>query len=81
MLFVAHREEILSQAMHTFRRIRPEASLGCFTGKEKRPEADVLFASIQTLGRKNHLRKFQPTSSTTLWSTSSTMRRQNRTAD
>ncbi|MDF1843173.1 MAG: DEAD/DEAH box helicase family protein, partial [Rubripirellula sp.] len=51
VLFVAHREEILTQAMQTFRRIRPHARLGLYTGKEKAPEADVLFASIQTLGR------------------------------
>ena len=58
ILFVAHREEILSQAMATFRRIRPEARLGLYSGKEKTPEADVLFASIQTIGRKAHLAKF-----------------------
>ncbi len=58
VLFVAHREEILSQAMATFRRIRPEAHLGLYSGKEKTPEADVLFASIQTIGRKVHLEKF-----------------------
>lgn len=60
VLFVAHREEILSQAMRTFRRIRPTAVLGRYTGKEKRPKAEVLFASIQTLGRRNHLQQFEP---------------------
>jgi superfamily II DNA or RNA helicase len=58
ILFVAHREEILSQAIATFRRILPEAHLGRFTGKEKDTKADVLFASIQTLGRLPHLRTF-----------------------
>jgi superfamily II DNA or RNA helicase/diadenosine tetraphosphate (Ap4A) HIT family hydrolase len=58
ILFVAHREEILNQALKTFRRIRPEASLGLFTGKEKTPNVDVLFASIQTLGRSRHLERF-----------------------
>ena len=58
VLFVAHREEILSQAMNTFRRIRPQARLGLYTGKEKTPDADVLFASIQTLGRMQHLDQF-----------------------
>ena len=61
VLFVAHREEILSQAMNTFRRIRPTASLGRYTGEEKQPDADVLFASIQTLGRRNHLQQFEST--------------------
>lgn len=59
VLFVAHREEILSQAMQTFRRIRPQARLGRYTGTEKAPDSDVLFASIQTLGRARHLELFQ----------------------
>lgn len=58
VLFVAHREEILEQAIKTFRRIRPEAVLGRYTGTEKVQEANVLFASIQTLGRQHHLRQF-----------------------
>jgi len=58
VLFVAHREEILRQARATFRRIRPEASLGLYTGTEKLPDADVLFASVQTLGRTRHLERF-----------------------
>ena len=60
ILFVAHREEILSQAMATFRRIRPLSSLGNFSGTEKIPDADIVFASIQTLGRKKHLLTFDP---------------------
>jgi superfamily II DNA or RNA helicase/diadenosine tetraphosphate (Ap4A) HIT family hydrolase/HKD family nuclease len=58
VLFVAHREEILDQALATFRRIRPTAVLGLYTGEEKTPDADVLFASIQTLGRMRHLSQF-----------------------
>ncbi|MDA7492914.1 DEAD/DEAH box helicase family protein [bacterium] len=58
VLFVAHREEILSQAMRTFRRIRPHARLGLYNGKEKTKEADILFASVQTLSRSGHLQKF-----------------------
>jgi superfamily II DNA or RNA helicase/diadenosine tetraphosphate (Ap4A) HIT family hydrolase len=60
VLFVAHREEILTQAMRTFRAIRPYATLGFYTGTDKAPDADVLFASIQTLGRWNHLHRFDP---------------------
>jgi len=59
ILFVAHREEILNQAMSTFRRIRPNARLGRYTGTEKTPDADILFASIQTIGRQRHLGQFQ----------------------
>jgi superfamily II DNA or RNA helicase/HKD family nuclease/diadenosine tetraphosphate (Ap4A) HIT family hydrolase len=58
VLFVAHREEILDQALQTFRRIRPRARLGLYNGREKTPDAEVLFASIQTLGRVKHLRQF-----------------------
>lgn len=60
VLFVAHREEILRQALGTFRRIRPEAKLGLYTGQEKTADADVIFASIQTLSRKAHLERFTP---------------------
>src|SRR5687768_1792451 len=41
VLFVAHRKEILNQAMQTFRLIRPLAKLGRYTGQEKSPDADV----------------------------------------
>jgi len=58
VLFVAHREEILAQAMKTFRRVRPYARFGKYTGTARDPRADVLFASVQTLGRLGHLRRF-----------------------
>lgn len=60
ILFVAHREEILTQAMSSFRRIRPDARFGRYDGSEKDEGAEVLFASIQTLGRVGHLRRFAP---------------------
>jgi len=60
VLFVAHRDEILSQALSTFRIIRPDATLGLYTGTQKDADAEVLFASIQTLGKALHLRKFAP---------------------
>lgn len=60
VLFVAHREEILRQAMRTFRRIRPTASLGVYSGEKKQPNSDVLFASIQTLSKSQHLHRFDP---------------------
>ncbi|WP_233155521.1 DUF3427 domain-containing protein [Sedimentitalea arenosa] len=59
VLFVAHREEILTQAMTTFRRIRPEARFGLYSGSAK-DEGEILFASIQTLGKTDHLRRFDP---------------------
>lgn len=56
ILFVAHREEILTQARDVFRRVRPDARLGLFTAEEKVPQADVVFATVQTLHR--HLGSF-----------------------
>jgi superfamily II DNA or RNA helicase/HKD family nuclease/diadenosine tetraphosphate (Ap4A) HIT family hydrolase len=60
VLFVAHREEILDQARRTFRTIRSAAVLGTYNGQSQDEQADVLFASIQTLSRMEHLRRFSP---------------------
>src|SRR5690554_6476396 len=57
LLFVAHREEILLQAQATFIRMNPNAHTGLYNG-QKQEQADWLFASIQTLGRAEHLRQF-----------------------
>jgi len=58
VLFVAHREEILLQAEASFQRVRPRARIGRYTGARKDAGADLLFASIQTLGQESHLRLF-----------------------
>ncbi len=55
ILFVAHRDEILAQAAHTFACVRPELSIGHFNGSCKDTAADIIFASVQTLGNKAHL--------------------------
>lgn len=60
VLFIAHREEILRQAMRTFRRIRPDAALGLYNGQNREADAEVLFASIQTLSKGQHLHQFRP---------------------
>jgi hypothetical protein len=41
-------------------RIRPQARLGHYTGDIKDPDAEVVFASIQTLSRREHLERFAP---------------------
>ena len=51
VLFIAHREEILRQSRDAFRRVRPDGRFGFFLGADKDYEADVVFASIQTLHR------------------------------
>jgi superfamily II DNA or RNA helicase/HKD family nuclease len=58
VLFVAHREEILDQAAETFLRIRPSWRVGFYRGQQRDSQADVLCASIQTLGRAAHLERF-----------------------
>ncbi len=58
VLFVAHREEILSQAASTFLRIRPTARVGFYIGQQRDTNADVLCASVQTLGKDAHLQRF-----------------------
>lgn len=58
VLFVAHREEILKQSRDVFRLVMPTATLGLYYGEEKRPDADIVFASVQTLSR--HLDVFAP---------------------
>jgi superfamily II DNA or RNA helicase/HKD family nuclease len=61
VLFVAHREEILNQAIDNFRRVRPKASIGRMNASQKDSDADLLFASVQTLGRTEHLTRFSTT--------------------
>jgi superfamily II DNA or RNA helicase/SAM-dependent methyltransferase len=60
VLFVAHREEILTQAAATFLRVRPRARVGYYMGRSRDAEVDVLCASVQTLARDEHLERFAP---------------------
>ena len=60
VLFVAHREEILKQAAETFLRIRPGERVGLYMGKVRDVHVDILCASVQTLGREGHLKRFSP---------------------
>jgi superfamily II DNA or RNA helicase/HKD family nuclease/SOS-response transcriptional repressor LexA len=60
VLFVAHREEILSQAAQTFLRIRPKSRVALYRGQSHDVEVDVLCASVQTLARTEHLERFAP---------------------
>ena len=58
VLFIAHREEILKQSRDVFRRVNSEARMGLYFGGEKEPEADFIFATVQTLS--GHLDRFAP---------------------
>lgn len=59
VLFVAHREEILTQALNTFAKLWPEKSAGYYNGNSKERHKEMLFASVQSLGRIGHLSKFE----------------------
>ena len=58
VLFVAHREEILTQSRDVYRRIRPDGSLTIYSGRERDHSGDVVFAGVQLLNR--HLDEFDP---------------------
>jgi len=58
VLFVAHREEILDQAAATFLRIHPNKQVGYYASQQRDMNADILCASIQTLGKEAHLERF-----------------------
>ena len=55
VLFVAHREEIIKQAMQSFKNVRPEASTGFFYGNNKEKDKELVFALVQTLGKEEYL--------------------------
>jgi len=60
ILFLAHREEIVSQARRIFQELRPGARLGYFTGNEKNIDADILFSTVQTMSKLTSLHHFKP---------------------
>ena len=58
MLFVAHRQEILQQAMGAFSQFMKEKHYGYYGGGTKEQDCEFMFAMIQTLGKKKELEKF-----------------------
>lgn len=60
VLFVAHREEILRQADRSFANVRPLSERGFFMGGQKEVNKEILFASVQSLGKKESLELFAP---------------------
>lgn len=58
LLFVAHRKEILTQAQQAFKLFMPNKSYGWFGDGIKDKNCDFVFASIQTIGRKQNLEIF-----------------------
>ena len=59
ILFVAHRDLIIEKSKKTFEYFMPSKKYGFYMGEDKDAKKDYIFASIQTLGKKNHLEKFK----------------------
>lgn len=59
VLFVAHREEILTQAEQSFKHIHPGRTSSFYNASEKKTDADFIFASIYTLSSQYHLDRFE----------------------
>lgn len=58
LLFVAHREEILLQSLHTFRGILKDPNFGeVFVGNYRPDSIEHLFISIQTFNSQNFIEK------------------------
>lgn len=62
VLFLAHREQILSRTRNEYRRVLggPSSDYGLLTGTRKEVTAKYLFATIQTLSRSDVMQTFPP---------------------
>lgn len=60
LLFIAHREEILKQSLHTFRHIFKDENFGdLFVGRNQAQSLDHLFMSIQSWNSKKMYEKVE----------------------
>jgi len=58
-LFVIHRENVAARAMESFQRIMgSEIKMSLFTGRTRDANSDYIFATIQSISRDEHLKKF-----------------------
>ena len=59
VLFLVHREQIAKQAQKSFRKVLgSKVSYGIISGNQKEPDADYLFATVQTMSRDETLTNF-----------------------
>lgn len=54
-LILAHRDELIEQAVEKYQRVDPAAWVGVVKGKSNQTEGDVIVASVQTLARDERL--------------------------
>ena len=57
-LFLVHRNEILEKAEESFKNVLPNKSRGFYNAEKKNTKEDIIFGSIQTIYRQEHLNKF-----------------------
>ena len=63
VLFLVHRNQIAKQAKKSYQKVfGRKISMGFLTGQYQNYDADFLFATIQTLSKKETLEKYDPTS-------------------
>ena len=62
MLFLVHREQILHKAKSDFQKVLGgiEEDFGILSGSNKQTDAKYLFATIQTISKKENLSQFDP---------------------
>lgn len=60
MLFVVHRRNIAINAMNTFKTLIKDKTMGIFSGDQKEIDKDYLFATIQTIHKKENRELFDP---------------------
>lgn len=60
MLFVVHRRNIAINAMNTFQSLIKDKTMGLFSGDQKETNKDYLFATIQTIHKKENRELFHP---------------------
>ena len=61
VLFLVHRGQLAKQTMKSYKRVLPDrVSMGLFGAGYADRDADYIFATVQTLSREEHLKKFDP---------------------
>ncbi len=60
VLFLVHRKQIAKQAMNSYRKVfSSNKSMGLVTGNHQDYDADYVFATIQTLSKKENLERYK----------------------
>ncbi|MBK5245495.1 MAG: DUF3427 domain-containing protein, partial [Eubacteriaceae bacterium] len=61
LLFLAHREQLLNQAIESFERVLgPPIKCGKLSGSHRQQDCPYLFSTVQTISKDEHLFSFKP---------------------